>query len=300
MHADEVATSPALVRRLLEAQFPQWAALSIERVASAGTDNTLFRIGSDMVVRLPRRDVDVERLAKEQCWLPRLAPLLPLTVPVPLAEGRPGEGYPCIWTVYRWLHGETADRQALTDLTRAATDLAGFLLALRGIDPSGGPAPGAHNAFRGAPLGLRDDSTRAAIAALRDSVDADAATDVWDAALGAPEWDRRPVWIHGDLDARNLLATNGCLSAVLDFGCLGVGDPACDVMVAWKMLSTSTRTAFRHALAADDATWARARGWALSQAVGALSYYSLETNPILVREAEQWLEEVLGDPGARA
>ena len=156
MHADEVATSPALVRRLLEAQFPQWAALSIERVASAGTDNTLFRIGSDMVVRLPRRDVDVERLAKEQCWLPRLAPLLPLTVPVPLAEGRPGEGYPCIWTVYRWLHGETADRQALTDLTRAATDLAGFLLALRGIDPSGGPAPGAHNAFRGAPLGLRE------------------------------------------------------------------------------------------------------------------------------------------------
>ena len=108
------------------------------------------------------------------------------------------------------------------------------------------------------------------------------------------------MWIHGDLDARNLLATNGCLSAVLDFGCLGVGDPACDVMVAWKMLSTSTRTAFRHALAADDATWARARGWALSQAVGALSYYSLETNPILVREAEQWLEEVLGDPGARA
>jgi aminoglycoside phosphotransferase (APT) family kinase protein len=182
---------------------------------------------------------------------------------------------------------------------QTAEDLAGLLRALREIDPAGGPAPGAHNGFRGAPLGGRDGDTRAAIAALGDRLDADAATAVWDAALAAPAWDRRPVWIHGDLDARNLLARAGRLSAVIDFGCLGVGDPACDVMVAWKMLPTDARARFRQMLAVDDATWARARGWALSQAVGVLSYYTLETNAVLVREAERWLGELLTPRPAR-
>jgi aminoglycoside phosphotransferase (APT) family kinase protein len=174
-------------------------------------------------------------------------------------------------------------------------DLAEFVLALQRIDPTGGPPPGEHNAFRGEPLASRDESTRAAIAALRNSLDADAVTAVWEDALSAPEWDRPPVWIHGDLDPRNLLVTNGRLNAVIDFGCLGVGDPACDVMVAWKVLSPEARDSFRAALSVDRATWTRARGWALSQALGALSYYTVETNAALVHEGRRWLQQLLAD-----
>jgi aminoglycoside phosphotransferase (APT) family kinase protein len=300
MHADEHATSVPLVRRLLAAQFPEWAGLPLERVPAAGTDNTLYRLGRDKVVRLPRREVDVERLRKERRWLPWLAPRLPLEIPVPLAEGRPGQGYPFEWSIYRWLDGEAAERAPVADLARAAADLAELVLALQRLDPTGAPPPGDHNAFRGEPLAARDAATRAALAALGDRLDVDAAAAVWEEALGAPAWDRPPVWIHGDLDARNLLVADGRLRAVIDFGCLGAGDPACDVMVAWKLLRPAERRLFRDALAVDEATWARARGWALSQALVALAYYTLDTNPVLVHEARRWLRQVLADAGSGA
>jgi aminoglycoside phosphotransferase (APT) family kinase protein len=293
MHADEVQTDAALVGRLLAAQFPQWAELPIQPVPSWGTDNALYRVGDDMVARLPRIERTVGTLRKERVWLPRLAPLLPLGVPVPLADGSPGEGYPFEWSVYRWLPGEDATVRRVTDPGRLATDLASFVAALQQIDPAGGPGPGKHNFLRGEPLVARDAPTRAAIASLHAAIDVDAVTAVWEAALLTPEWDRPPVWIHGDLDARNLLIDAGCLSAVIDWGCLGVGDPACDAMVAWKALSADARDVFRAALSIDDSTWARGRGWALSQAVSALAYYTMETNPVLVVEARRWLAEVL-------
>ena len=294
MHADEVDTDPALVHRLLADQFPQWADLRIEPVESAGTDNALYRLGDDMVVRLPRRERTGETLKKERQWLPRLAPLLPLAVPLPLADGLPADGYPFEWSVYRWLRGEDATMEPITDLSQLATDLAQFVGALQRIDPTGGPSPGEHNFFRGEPLARRDEATRAAIASLARAVDSDAATAAWEAALRAQEWERSPVWIHGDLDSRNLLVERGRLRAVIDFGSLGVGDPACDVMVAWKVLPAETRDIFRTALSVDEATWARGRGWALSQALIALSYYTLATNPVLVREAQRWVAEALG------
>jgi aminoglycoside phosphotransferase (APT) family kinase protein len=293
MHADEVDTDAALVGRLLAEQFPHWADLPIEPVRPFGTDNALYRLGDDMVVRLPRRERTSGTLEKERLWLPRLAPLLPLAVPVPLAEGLPAEGYPFPWSVYGWLTGENATIERITDRSQLATDLAQFVAALQRIDPTGGPAPGEHNFFRGVPLGMRDEGTRAAIASLSGRIDAGAVTVAWDEALQAPEWERPPVWIHGDLDARNLLVEEGRLSGVIDWGGLGVGDPACDVMIAWKVLSADTRDSFRTALSVDEATWARSRGWALSQALIALSYYTLETNPVLVREAHRWLAEVL-------
>jgi aminoglycoside phosphotransferase (APT) family kinase protein len=293
MHADEVDTDAALVGRLLAEQFPHWADLPIEPVRPFGTDNALYRLGDDMVVRLPRRERTSGTLEKERLWLPRLAPLLPLAVPVPLAEGLPAEGYPFPWSVYGWLTGENATIERITDRSQLATDLAQFVAALQRIDPTGGPAPGEHNFFRGVPLGMRDEGTRAAIASLSGRIDAGAVTVAWDEALQAPEWERPPVWIHGDLDARNLLVEEGRLSGVIDWGGLGVGDPACDVMIAWKVLSADTRDIFRTALSVDEATWARSRGWALSQALIALSYYTLETNPVLVREAHRWLAEVL-------
>jgi aminoglycoside phosphotransferase (APT) family kinase protein len=206
MHVDEVDIDVPLVHRLLAAQFPQWAALPLEPVRSAGTDHALYRLGSDMAVRLPRIHGATGQVDKEYQWLPRLAPLLPLTIPVPLAKGAPGEGYPWHWSVYRWLEGETATRERLADPRKAATDLAQFIAALQRIDPTGGPPPGSHNSGRGVPLVMRDARTRAAIASLDGTLNADAVTAAWDAALQAPEWHGPPVWLHGDLQPGNLLA----------------------------------------------------------------------------------------------
>ena len=299
MHADEVDTDVTLVRRLLAAQFPRWADLPIEPVRPFGTDNANYRLGDDMVVRLPRRERTSRTLEKERQWLPRLAPLLPLAVPVPLAAGMPGEGYPFTWSVYTWLRGENATGERISDRGQLATDLAEFIAALQRIATTDGPPPGEHNFFRGEPLARRDVETRAAIAALDGKIDVDAVSAAWEEALRSPEWQRAPVWVHGDLDARNLLVANGRLSAVIDFGGLGVGDPACDVMVVWKVLTADTRHIFRTALAVDEATWARSRGWALSQALIALPYYSLETNAVLVQEAQRWMAEVLADQQSR-
>lgn len=294
MHADEVFTDGPLVRRLLSVQFPQWASLSIAQVESAGTDHAIYRLGDDMAVRMPRVDWATEQVEKEQQWLPRLAPLLPLAIPTPLAKGRPAEGYPWHWSVYRWLEGENVTLGRLAEPRQAAIDMARFVAALQRIDPSGGPPPGSHNFFRGVPLALRDAPTRSAIESLHGIVDADAATATWEAALRTPSWHGSPVWIHGDLQPGNLLAVMGQLSAVIDFGGLGVGDPACDLMVAWNLFSAETREVYREALEVDDASWARGRGWALSCALIGLPYYT-NTNAGFVRWARHTLDEVLAD-----
>jgi aminoglycoside phosphotransferase (APT) family kinase protein len=294
MHADELDIDVSLVGRLLAAQFPQWADLPIEPVHSAGTDNTIYRLGEDMAVRLPRIDWAVGQVEKEHRWLPKLAPLLPLAIPVPLGMGFPGAGYPWHWSVYRWLEGENATAAAITDLREAATQLGRFVGALQRIDPAGGPPSGAYNSHRGVPLAMRDRPTRAAIDSLDGMVDAGPVTAAWDAALQAPAWQGPPVWLHGDLQSGNLLAQRGRLGAVIDFGCLGVGDPACDVMVAWTYLAAETRQAFRAALPVDDATWARGRGWALSVSLIALPYYR-NSNPVLSDIARHAIDEALAD-----
>jgi aminoglycoside phosphotransferase (APT) family kinase protein len=293
MHADEIEIDLPLVKRLLAAQFPQWASLPLQPVQPFGTDNALFRLGAHMVVRMPRTERTGQTLEKERKWLPRLAPRLRVAVPIPLAEGMPDEGYPFTWSVYQWLEGENATIDRVTDVNQLAVDLAQFLAAMRRIDATDGPSPGPHNFFRGASLAARDEATRAAIAYLGQKFHTNELISAWEAGLAAPEWDRPPVWIHGDLDSRNLLVKGGRLCAVIDFGGLGIGDPACDVMVAWKLFSKEARNVFRRQLSVDDATWRRSRGWALSQAVIALSYYTLETNPTLVLEAQRWITEIL-------
>ena len=294
MHADEVETDIALVRRLLAAQFPQWADLVLATVPSAGTDNAIYRLGEDLAVRLPRVVGATGQVAKEQQWLPRLAPHLPLAIPVPLALGTPGEGYPWPWSVCRWLDGENPAIGGIADSRQAGTDLAHFIATLQQIDPTGGPPPGQHNAFRGVPLAMRDAPTRAAITALHGRFESGALTAAWDAALQAPAWHGPPVWLHGDLLTGNVLVTGRRLRAVIDFGCLGVGDPACDVMAAWTLFSGESREAFRAALRVDEATWARGRGWALSVALIQLPYY-WDTNPLLVASARRTVDEVLAD-----
>jgi aminoglycoside phosphotransferase (APT) family kinase protein len=294
MHTDEVDTDAALVRLLLSEQFPRWAGLPIRPVISAGTDNALYRLGDDMVARLPRIEGAASQVDKEQRWLPTLAPFLPFEVPVPLARGEPGHGYPWRWSICRWLEGQDATVSPVAAPREAAVSLADFVTALQSIDASGGPAPGHHNSFRGEPLAARDSETRAAIAELHTLVDADAATAAWEAALEAPLWGGQAVWVHGDLLATNLLVCQGCLSGVIDFGCLGVGDPACDVMVAWTYLLPDARGVFRDAIQVDDATWHRGLGWALSFGLIALPYYQT-TNPMLAGIARRAIDQAIAD-----
>jgi aminoglycoside phosphotransferase (APT) family kinase protein len=296
MHTDELDIDVALVRRLLVAQFPRWADLPLARVHSAGTDNAIYRLGEDMAVRLPRIRRATEQIDKEQHWLPRLARHLPLAIPVPLGLGMPSEEYPWHWSVYRWLEGEDATVGSVADPRQAATALAEFVAALQRIDPVDGPPPGSHNFFRGVPLARRDAHTRDAIASVEGMLDTEAVTAVWEEVLQVPAWAGSPVWIHGDLLPGNLLVEQGRLNAVIDFGGLGVGDPACDLLGAWGFLSAEARDTFRAALMVDDASWARGRGWALSVALIALPYYRT-TNPEFVAIATHMIEEVLADAG---
>lgn len=294
MHANEVETSVALARRLLAAQAPQWASLPITPVRSGGTDNAIYRLGEDLGVRLPRIESATAQAEKEFVWLPRLAPLLPLAVPVPLARGAPGEGYPWEWSVYRWLTGETASIAHLDDPNQAARDLAGFITALWGVPTVGWPPPEPPESYRDTPLASRDEAVREALAALRGQLDDAAVVAAWERSLAAPVWDAARVWIHADLLPLNLLVDRGRLSAVIDFGLLGLGDPAVDVMPAWTLFTGESRATLRAALAVDDATWERGRGWALSFGLIALPYYQ-RTNPALAAVARRAIDEVLAE-----
>jgi aminoglycoside phosphotransferase (APT) family kinase protein len=280
MHEDELEVGEALVRQLLAEQFPAWSELPLRRIEPSGTVNAIFRLGDGLSVRLPRREGPTEPGSRELEWLPTLAPQLPLEIPVPVAQGRPGAGYPWFWEIHSWIDGETVPVEAI-DTIQAARDLAELVRALQEIDPTGAP-PG-----RGIPLAERAEEMTWWFDRFRGDPHA---REEWERIVATvPAWDGPPVWHHGDLDCRNWLVRDGRISGVVDWGSLGVGDPACDVMVAWKLHSYAARDAFREALRTDDATWERARGWAVSQAVAALAYYTPENNPSLYHEAETWL-----------
>lgn len=250
------------MRRLISDQFPQWAHHPVEPVARSGWDNATFRLGDSMAVRLPSASEYALAVDKEHQWLPVLAPRLPLPVPVPLAKGRPGAGYPFSWSVYSWLDGEQATAERISDPGRFAVDLAEFLAALRSVDATDGPQPGKHNWFRGGALRTYDAQAQHALVVLDGHIDVDLARQIWTTALDA-RWDGTDVWFHGDVAPGNLLLDDGGLAGVIDFGTCGVGDPSCDLAIAWTLLTADTRQAFRERLSVDEATWARGRGWAL-------------------------------------
>ncbi len=218
-----------------------------------------------MSVRLPSADAYVPQIDKEHKWLPVLRGALPLPIPEPLAKGTPALGFPRPWSVYRWIDGETVSADTVSDLTQFAFDLAEFLNALYRCDPSNGPEAGAHSFQRGGPVGVWDAQTRDALRRL-GQVDVAGATEVWEAALDARE-DRRHVWVHGDITGSNLLVRGGRLSAVIDFGCCAIGDPACDTTIAWTLLTGESRSLFKSQLQVEESTWARGRGWALWKAL---------------------------------
>ena len=296
MHKDEIDIDADLVRLLIAGQFPQWSKLALEHMSCAGTDNAMFRLGSDMAVRLPRHPRAARMMVKEQHWLPRIAPHLPLAIPVPLAQGVATDIYPFRWSVCPWLEGDNPTPDAMSDPCGMAHDLVGFILALRRIDTDGAPSPGVHNFWRGVPLAMRDRHTREAIEQAKTVFDAGTVTAAWEADLQTPPWQGSPVWIHGDLSAGNLLVREDRLSAVIDFGGLGVGDPACDLVVAWGLFAGRVRTAFRDALGVDAATWRRGRGWALSTAIIGVAYYQ-DSNASLAAASRSTIRAVLTDFG---
>lgn len=277
----------ALVRDLVDRQFPQWAGLPLTLVDPAGSDHVIHRLGDELTVRLPRHRRAVGQARKEQYWLPRLAPRLSLAVPVPVAVGEPALGYPWDWAVTRWLEGEVATVEGLGASTEAAGELAAFLRVLWGFDAGeDGPAGAAET------LAERDRSTREAIAAVAGAFDAPAMTALWDAALACPGHQGPPVWFHGDFHTGNLLTVDGRLSAVIDFGGLGLGDPAVDLMVAFTLLSPAARAVFRAALGVDEATWLRGRGWALTTGLSAHTAYAA-SDPRVRAQTERQIRAAL-------
>jgi aminoglycoside phosphotransferase (APT) family kinase protein len=289
MHDGEVDIDAELVGRLVAAQFPHLTDLPIHELQSTGTVNAIYRLGNHLCVRLPRVQSWAQDLTKEWQWLPKLAPQLSLRIPEPVAKGQPGSSYPFSWAIYRWIDGQPYADELVDDEPQAATDLAQFVGELRRIEPVVGAPEGGRK-----PLRELDAVTRAAITSARGIIDSDAATAAWERALQAPVWDGTPVWIHTDLLRPNLLVRGGRLGSVIDFGGIGIGDPAADVIAAWSVFGRRGRGVFRGALEVDDGTWNRARGVALHQAALIIPYYA-ESNPGFVAPAKRTVEEILAD-----
>jgi aminoglycoside phosphotransferase (APT) family kinase protein len=294
LHADEIDISTGLAARLIAEQFPHWASLPLYPVSSAGTVCVLYRLGDDLVVRLPRRPGKSLDAILTQGVLSRLAPFLPVPVPALIAEGRPTAEYPASWGVLRWLDGDTPVEGHLAQPGLLAADLARFLRALWKVHLSTVDLADSPPAYRGGPLTDQREFTIDAIEHLNGLVDTDAATAIWDHAAQLPLWDGPDTWIHADMMPGNLITRNGRLAAVIDFGCAGIGDPSQDLIVAWMLLPASVRPAFRRAVGTDDATWLRGRARALSMALGHLDYYR-ETNPVMADNARYTIREVLAD-----
>jgi aminoglycoside phosphotransferase (APT) family kinase protein len=286
----------ALARRLVREQFPQWADLPVEQVELDGWDNRTFRLGSELSIRLPTGDWYAKQVEKEHRWLPVLAPRLPLPISAPVARGEADGEFPYPWSVYRWLEGTPAAVAGVRDVERFAGDLGRFLAALYRVDAAGGPPPGEHNFFRGDSLGVYEAETHEAIAALGGEIPRDAVLRVWEDAMRT-RWDREPVWVHGDVAVGNLLMRDDRLSAVIDFGCSGVGDPACDMVFAWTSLSGPSRDRFRAEVGADDAAWSRGRGWCLWKALITLPEH-LESGSPNAALARRDIEQVIADHAA--
>lgn len=288
---DRLDVDAETVGRLVADQFPQWAHLPIRPVEPGGWDNRTFRLGDDLAVRMPSAARYVAAVAKERSWLPRLAPHLPLPIPEPVAAGEPGHGYPFPWSVNRWLPGTPLAALDTADLPALAERLAYFLVTLRAVDADDGPAAGAHSFFRGAHPSVYADEVERCRRSLAGRIDDDRVAAIWRDAL-ATRWEGPNVWFHGDVAPGNLLLVEGRLSAIIDFGTSGVGDPACDLVLAWTRLDVPSRRVFRDALGLDDATWARARGWALWKAL--LQLEGDSTGPIRA-EAERSLGAILAE-----
>lgn len=290
---EKMNITATLVRELITQQFPQWSQLSIQAVNNSGWDNRSFHLGTEMLIRMPSSAEYAGQVEKEQLWLPKLAPHLPFPIPAPLAMGKPNELYPWKWSINHWLPGETAAVTPINDLSEFAYDLALFLKALQSINSMGGPLAGPQSFYRGGDLAVYDSETRKAIKDLKDTIDFRAAIEIWEKALST-SWQNPPLWVHGDVSVGNLLLTQGKLSAVIDFGQLAIGDPACDLAIAWTLFEGKSRGIFLEILELDPNTWARGRAWALWKAMMYLVNQQTEMN-FEAKRALRTIHEVIED-----
>ena len=293
MNTSEPLIDITVARELVKSQFPSWSNLAVVPVEDEGWCNRTFHLGDDMIIRLPRHQAYAAQVTKEATWLPKLARQLPLQIPEPLALGAPSVSYPFHWSVYGWIEGQTARPDRVKDMSNLARDMAAFLAALQRVPPQDGPSPGPHNFYRGGPLSTYDTQTRAAIAAIGTKIDMNLATEVWDSAL-ASCWQGTSVWIHGDVSVGNLLVKHGELCAVIDFGNIAVGDPACDIAMYWTTFEGDARRSFRDVLELDEETWARGRGWALWKAL-ILAAGLAASNSFEASKSWSIIHEVLAD-----
>lgn len=289
MHEGQYEVTEDLVHQLLREQSPEFSSLPLRQVNSTGTDNALFRLGPDMLVRMPIIDWAVAAVAKEHEWLPCLAPHVSVEISTPIALGAPGHGYPCRWSIYTWCEGANPIVGSLTKPLELAADLAAFLTSMHGISTIDAPL-----AERGLPLSERDEQTCACITALESSMQTREILEIWRSGLDLPKWDGPNLWVHGDLSAGNVLLQEGRLCAVIDFGSMGVGDPAADLIIAWNLLPRLARSEFRSRTGVDESTWLRGRALALSIALIQLPYYA-QTNLALAENARYVIGEILAD-----
>ena len=284
-----------IATRLVSKQFPQWAHLDIRPVALGGWDNKTFHLGKDMTLRFPNAAAYAGQVTKEQKWLPRMASSLPLQIPKALALGEPGYGYSWHWSVYNWINGDTAAASRSIDKNTLAVDLSRFLTALYKIDITDGPKAGEHNFYRGGNLLVYENETLGALKSLKSKLDANLCRRIWDAGAGT-NWNHNHVWVHGDISPGNLIIFGGRLSAVIDFGLLSVGDPSCDLAIAWTYFDRDSRKYFREGLPIDDDAWKRGRSWALWKAL-ILAAEIASSNPVETALSKRVINEIIEDYG---
>lgn len=281
----------SLVQKLISEQFPHWSHLRITPVEHGGWDNRTFHLGSSMLIRLPSAQEYAAKVKIEQHWLPQLASHLSVVIPTPLAMGKPTEEYPFNWSVYQWIDGQIATKANIDNMHQFAEDLASFILELHVIDTYNGPLPGKHNFYRGAPLKIYDHEVKQACRILENSIDTHKLLTIWNNAC-ASTWNRPPVWLHGDLAPSNIILKNGILHGIIDWGGMAIGDPACDLAIAWTFFDYESREIFKHVLNLDNQTWDRGCGWALWKAL--IIYAELPgTNPLGKEESQQILDRIL-------
>lgn len=289
----DVVIDASLVQTLIADQFPQWKDFPIIPVSCSGWDNRTFHLGDNMLIRMPSGAEYESQVDKEQYWLPKLGPLLPVQIPMPIAIGKPAEGYPWKWSIYGWIEGESVASGYITDYCELADDLAEFLIAFQHLNSTGGPPSGLHNFYRGGSLEVYDSEVKKAVVAIKNKIDSKVVMEIWETAL-ATSWREKPVWVHGDISAGNLLVHNGKLCAVIDFGQLAIGDPSCDLAITWTLFSGKSRNIFRKKLGFDDDTWVRGRAWTLWKALVVAAGF---TDPVNSESTQAWriIDEIIND-----